>query len=59
MSAKETVLKTLTESENPLKPGEIAAIAGIDQKEVDKAIKALKEEGVVISPKRCYYSVNK
>ncbi|MCX7746543.1 MAG: HTH domain-containing protein [Clostridia bacterium] len=59
MSVKDDVLKTLSESENPLKTGEIAQIAGIDQKEVDKAIKALKEEGKIISPKRCYYSVNK
>jgi hypothetical protein len=58
MSAKETVLKTLSESANPLKPGEIANLAGLEQKEVDKAIKALKDEGKVISPKRCYYAVN-
>lgn len=58
MSAKDTVLKVLSEAGKPLKPGEIANLAGIEQKEVQKAIKELKDEGKIISPKRCYYSVN-
>ncbi|ATW26859.1 MarR family transcriptional regulator [Candidatus Formimonas warabiya] len=57
MGTQDLVLKTLAESEAPLKPGEIAQIAGIDQKEVEKAIKALKNEGKITSPKRCYYSI--
>lgn len=58
MSAKDTVLKVLSEAGKPLKPGEIANLAGIEQKEVQKAIKELKDEGKIISPKRCYYTVN-
>ncbi len=58
MSITEVVVKTLKEAAEPLKAGEIAEKAGIDKKEVDKAIKELKKEEKVISPKRCYYSIN-
>lgn len=55
MEIKELVLKTLKESGQPLKGGEIAGIAGVDKKEVDKAIKVLKKEELIFSPKRCFY----
>ncbi|MCF6464012.1 HTH domain-containing protein [Clostridium sp. Cult1] len=55
MDNKELVLKTLKESQEPLKAGEIAEKANIDKKEVDKAIKALKKEELIESPKRCFY----
>jgi len=58
VSAYETIIKTLKESKEPLKAGDIAEIAGIDKKEVDKAIKALKKEGKIATPKRCYYALN-
>lgn len=58
MESKSLVLKTLSESKEPLKAGEIAKLAGIDTKEVDKAIKALKTDGKISSPKRCYYTVS-
>jgi len=56
MDVKELVLKVLKESEEPLRPGQIAEKANIDKKEVDKAIKELKKEGLIESPKRCFYS---
>lgn len=55
--SKELVYKTLSDSKEPLKGGEIAEISGVDAKEVSKAIKELVKEGKVSSPKRCYYSV--
>ncbi|SFG54396.1 HTH domain-containing protein [Desulfotomaculum arcticum] len=58
MSANEMILKALKDSKEPLKAGDIAEIAGIDKKEVDKGIKELKKEGKIISPKRCYYAVS-
>lgn len=57
MSAKEAVLKVLNESAEPLKAGDIAKKAGLDKKEVDKAIKDLAKEDKVISPKRCFYGL--
>lgn len=58
MSSKEQVLELLKSKNEPMKAGEIAEALGVDKKEVDKAIKALKEEGNIISPKRCFYSHN-
>ena len=55
---KEKVLACLQESTEPLKAGEIAERLGIDKKEVDKAIKALKTEEAITSPKRCFYAAN-
>ena len=57
MEIKDKVLETLKSSEKPLKGGEIAEISGIDKKDVDKAIKQLKTDDLVESPKRCFYSV--
>ncbi|MEE4259966.1 MAG: HTH domain-containing protein [Bacteroidales bacterium] len=56
MEAKDKVLATLKKSDQPLKGGEIAEISGLDKKEVDKAIKTLKTEGLIDSPKRCFYA---
>jgi len=58
MNVNEIVLNTLKNSKEPLKAGEIAEIAGIDKKEVDKAIKELKNENMITSPRRCYYGIN-
>ncbi len=55
---EEKVLELLAKNE-PMRPGEIAEALGLDKKEVDKIIKKLKEGGKVISPKRCFYSVEK
>ncbi|KLO21000.1 MarR family transcriptional regulator [Marinitoga sp. 1197] len=59
MNTIELVVKVLSESKEPLKAGEIAEKAGIDKKEVDKAIKKLKKEEKIESPKRCYYTIKK
>jgi DNA-binding MarR family transcriptional regulator len=56
MEAKEVVLKTLKESPEPLKGGEIADKSGVDKKEVDKIIKILVKEDLIHSPKRCFYA---
>ncbi len=53
---EEKVLEVLQKSDKPLKSGEIAEMLGVDKKEVDKAIKKLKAEGKIDSPKRCYYA---
>lgn len=49
------VLKAMTEAGKPVRPGDVAKALGVDSKEVSKAIKVLKENGKVISPKRCFY----
>jgi DNA-binding IscR family transcriptional regulator len=57
METKALIIKTLQESEKPLKSAEIAVLAGIDKTEVDKILKALKKEDKIVSPKVCYYSL--
>jgi len=54
MSA-EKVLQVLKEAGKPLKAGEIAEVSGLDKKEVDKAMKDLKTQGKIVSPKVCYW----
>lgn len=54
MSA-EKVLDALKSAGKPLKAGEIAEAIGLDKKEVDKAMKVLKTEGRIESPKVCYW----
>ncbi|MEG0238005.1 MAG: ArsR family transcriptional regulator [Clostridium sp.] len=58
MDIEAKIIEALNDSENPLKVSEIAEITGIDKKEVDKAIKELKKEEKIISPKRCFYVLN-
>ncbi|MDO9511010.1 MAG: HTH domain-containing protein [Bacteroidales bacterium] len=56
MDTQQKVLDTLKDSDKPLKSGEIAELTGIDKKEVDKAIKALKTAEKIHSPKVCFYA---
>ena len=53
METKEKVLATMKEAGTPLNAGKIADLSGIDRKEVDKAMKQLKDEGAIVSPVRC------
>ncbi|GAB4184424.1 MAG: transcriptional regulator [Calditrichia bacterium] len=50
------VLKAMEEAGKPLRPGDIAEITGIEKNEVSKIIQALKKEGKVMSPKRCFWA---
>ena len=49
------VLSAMKKAGKPVRPGDVAKQLGVDSKEVSKAIKELKNQGKVISPKRCYY----
>ena len=50
------VLKAMKEAGKPVRPGDIAKTLGMESKDVSKAIAALKKEGKVHSPKRCFYA---
>ena len=56
METIDIVLKTLASSAGPLKAGEIAEAAKLDKKEVDKAMKVLKADGRIVSPKYCFWT---
>lgn len=53
--SKEKVLDAMKSAGKALKAGEIAEAAGLDKKDVDKAMKELKADGTIVSPKRCYW----
>jgi transcription initiation factor IIE alpha subunit len=55
MNSQDSILKVLKSSPVALKSGEISEQSGVDKKEVDKVIKKLMADGLVTSPKRCFY----
>lgn len=59
MEHTEIVLKTITETGKPMKAGEIAEKAGVEKSDIEKAIKKLKKEEKIWSPKVCFYDVKK
>ena len=56
METKDKVLAVMKEAGEALNAGKIAELSGLDRKEVDKAMKQLKEEGAIISPVRCKWA---
>lgn len=53
----EKVLETMKNAGKPLKSGEICEMSGLDKKEVDKAMKSLKVERRIVSPKESYWEL--
>jgi len=51
------VLNAMKKAGKPVRPGDIAKMIGEDSKAVSEVIAQLKKKGKVISPKRCYYSL--
>ncbi|MDR2895372.1 MAG: transcriptional regulator [Propionibacteriaceae bacterium] len=56
MATKEEVLAVFAASDKPLKANDVVEILGIERKELDKHMKALKAEGAIVSPKVCFYT---
>ncbi len=50
------IVDAMKNAGKPVRPGDVAKAVGMDSKEVSKVIDSLKKKGLVISPKRCYYS---
>jgi len=58
--SKEKVLEALQNSgEEMMDAKGIMAATGLERADVDKAIKALRKEELVDSPKRCFYAAVK
>ncbi len=55
MEAKELVLDAMKKAGVPVNAGKIAELTGLDRKEVDKAMKQLKAEEAIVSPKVCFW----
>jgi len=56
MATKEEILEAFAKAGAPKRPGDIAKELGVDSKEVSRLIDTLKKEGLLISPKRCFYA---
>jgi len=59
METQEKIMDALKKAGKPMRPGEIADLAGLDKKEVEKEIKKLKTSGKIYSPKMCFYDIQK
>jgi transcription initiation factor TFIIIB Brf1 subunit/transcription initiation factor TFIIB len=57
MEIKDKVFTAMNKAGKPMRTGEVAESAGVDKKEVEKAIKVLNTEGKVFSPARCLWQV--
>ncbi len=55
MENKDKLLSAMKKAGKPLKAGEAAEISGLSKTDGDKAFKILKDEGLIVSPKRCYW----
>lgn len=59
MENYEKLLEYFKEKEEPVNAGKVAEETGVDRKEVDKIMKKMKAEEVIVSPKRCYWEYKK
>lgn len=55
MEAKEKVLAAMQQAGLPVNAGKLVELTGLDRKEVDKAMKQLKAEDAIVSPKMCFW----
>jgi uncharacterized membrane protein len=56
---EQMVLDAMEKAGKPVRPGDVAKIAGLASEEVSKIIRSLKKKGKVTSPKRCFYAPSK
>ncbi|MDR1584312.1 MAG: MarR family transcriptional regulator [Prevotellaceae bacterium] len=55
MSAEEKVLDAMVKAGTPVGTTKVVELTGLDRKEVEKAMKTLKDSGKIVSPKRCVW----
>ncbi|MFA5816856.1 MAG: MarR family transcriptional regulator [Bacteroidales bacterium] len=59
MDIQELVLQAMNKAGKALKPGELVDLCGLTRPEVDKALKQLKKEERITSPKVCFWEPKK
>ena len=50
------VLEAMKEAGKPVRPGDVAKSLNMESKDVSKIIQSLKKQGLVESPKRCFWA---
>ena len=58
MENKEKGIEAFRSSDEPLNAKKVSEISGVEKKEVDKIMKELKKDETIVSPKRCYWTLN-
>ena len=57
MQDQEKVIQAFKESGEPLNAGKVTELTGLDRKTVDKIMAQLKADDLIVSPKRCYWTL--
>jgi len=55
MENTDKIIAAMKKSGKPVSAGQLVELTGMDRKEVDKAMKTLKTEGKISSPKNCFW----
>jgi len=55
MESAAKVLTAMKEAGVPLNAGKFVELTGLERKEVDKAMKTLKANDSIVSPKMCFW----
>lgn len=55
MELTDKIIEAMKKSGEPMSAGQITTKLEADRKDVDKAMKVLKKEERIVSPKRCYW----
>jgi biotin operon repressor len=55
MENTDKVIAAMKKAGKAVSAGQLVDLTGIDRKEIDKAMKKLKTDGKIISPKNCYW----
>lgn len=55
METKNQVLEAIKKYKEPVNAGKVVELTQLERKEVDKAMKKLKDEGLIVSPKHCFW----
>ncbi len=59
MDNRKKVIEELAKNPEGLKAGQVADLTGVDKKEVESIFNELKKEDLLVSPKRCFWTVKK
>jgi DNA-binding IclR family transcriptional regulator len=53
---EQAVLNAMKKAGKPMRPGDIAKVTELGKDAVSRAVNELKKQGLVDSPKRCFYA---
>ncbi|MCL1906940.1 MAG: transcriptional regulator [Propionibacteriaceae bacterium] len=56
MPTTDEVFAVFATADGPLKTAQVAEILGVEKKDLAVAMKELKAEGKLVSPKQCFYT---